>query len=198
MSLIEHQRLTVRVRRILLTLGLVGTGLTLSIALGLDAHGKTQRAQGTYDAIVVAGCRVLEGGTPSEALERRVQLAVRLWRDGRAPRVILTGGVGTYPPSEAQAAAGVAHKLGVPRAALVLETNSRSTAENARFARRLTRARRVLIVTDSYHVYRARWVFRQHFESVDAVGSLAPLGSRAAGAIREVAAVIVYRVLALF
>lgn len=169
--------------------------LAVLIAAGaLDTFGRLQRASGSYDVIVVAGCRVLEGGIPSVALERRVALAVRHWKDGRAPRIILTGGVGSFPPAEAEAAATVARRLGVPASALVLESRSTSTAENARFARRLTNAKRVLLVTDSYHVYRARWVFRQYFASVDAVGSLAPPTTRIAGALREVAAVVYHRV----
>ena len=81
----------------------------------------------------------------------------------------------------------------MPAEALRLETRSTSTLENARFARQMTQARRILLVTDSYHVYRARWVFRRHFASVDAVGSLAPPWTRVAGALREVAAVVLYR-----
>jgi uncharacterized SAM-binding protein YcdF (DUF218 family) len=122
-----------------------------------------------------------------------VHLAVEHWKRGKAPVIILTGGVGTYPPSEAEAAARVARGLGVPDTALVLETRSASTRENAIFARALTQARRILLVTDSYHVYRARWVFRQHFNEVDAVGSLAPPRTRVVGALREVLAVVAYR-----
>ena len=179
--------------RIMVVVAVSGAVLVAVVAFGLDAFGRLQQARGRYDAIVVAGCRVLEGGRPSVALERRVELAVQHWKRGRAPLIILTGGVGTYPPSEAEAAAGVARRLGVPEAALILEARSTSTAENARFARQRSRAQRILLVTDSYHVYRARWVFRHHFPKVDAVGSLAPPATRIAGALREVAAVVVYR-----
>lgn len=171
--------------------------LFVFMAFFLDVFGKSRQPNGTYDAIVVAGCRVLPNGQPSPALERRVRLAVEQWKRGQAPIIVLTGGVGTYPPSEAEASANVARGLGVPDSALILEARSTSTRENALFARALTNARRILLVTDSYHVYRARWVFRQHFGEVDAVGSLAPPSARIFGALREVLAVVAYRLRAL-
>lgn len=178
-------------------MGLCAVLLWSLAAIGLDRYGSALRADSRYDVIVVAGCRVLKGGQASPALERRVQLAVARWRAGQAPRIVLTGGFGTFPPSEAEAAAQVARGLGVPASALVLETASRSTLENARLARRLTDAQRVLLVTDSYHVYRARWVFRQYFATVEAVGSVAPASSRVAGSLREVGALVLYRLRAL-
>jgi hypothetical protein len=45
----------------------------------------------TADAIVVLGCRVDDGGLPSERMRRRMALAVALYRDGRAPLLVLSG-----------------------------------------------------------------------------------------------------------
>src|SRR5690606_5264267 len=114
--------------------------------------------------IVVLGCRVRPDGSASLALARRTRHAAALYRRGLAPRIVLTGGVGAHPPSEARAAAAIARAEGVPEEALILEERSTSTEENAREARRRIDARRVLVVTDAYHVFRAERVFRRHFE----------------------------------
>lgn len=160
----------------------------LAAAGWLDGYGLSQvPGRGPFDAIVVAGCRVLPNGTASRALRRRTMQAVDLWRQGLAPTLVLTGGVGANPPSEARAAAAVAIALGVPEADIVLEERSTTTAENARFAAALTPARRVLVVTDSYHVLRCRVLFAQSFDSVRAVGSAPTPYYRAKGALREVA-----------
>lgn len=164
----------------------------LAAALALDRYGLREPPPGGYDAIIVPGCRVLPDGQPSVALARRTRHAVRLWREGRAPVIVLTGGLGDYPPTEAEAAAAVARNLGVPDSALVLETRSHSTETNAAYAARLVPARRVLAVTDSYHVYRCRMVFRRHFAEADAVGTAPPPYYRLRGALREVLAVIDY------
>ncbi len=161
-------------------------------ALALDAYGRRAApSSGQWDAIVVAGCRVMPDGRPSPALERRVRAAVALWKAGRAPLVVMTGGVGEHPPSEAEAAARLAHALGVPESALVRESQSTTTAENARFAARVVDARRVLIVSDTYHVLRCEWLFGRHFAEVRGVGSTPEPWPRVRFALREVGAVLV-------
>lgn len=174
---------------------LIGATLWAVVAGALDRYGQRSAPAGAWDAIVVAGCRVRPDGTASPALKRRTELAVELWREGRAPKIVLTGGVGKNPPSEARAAAAYAKGLGVPDDALVLEEKSTSTDENARYAADLIGRQRVLVVTDAYHVFRAERVFRRYFEDVRGVGSIGGTTVRVRGALREVAAVAVYAVL---
>ncbi|MEI6713887.1 MAG: YdcF family protein [Verrucomicrobiota bacterium] len=164
-------------------------------ALALDTWGKTRRAEGVYDAIIVAGCRVYPDGRPSPALEWRVRKAVELWEKGAAPRVVFTGGVGDFPPAEAEASARLAQELGMPRTVMLLEDRSTSTIENARNAAAELPAAaqmRVLVVTDAYHVFRARRLFAEFFGKVDAVGSTYGVVSRVRGAFREVLALCKY------
>jgi uncharacterized SAM-binding protein YcdF (DUF218 family) len=158
-------------------------------AWGLDTWGRTRTPRGAYDAVVVAGCRVYADGSPSPALAWRVRTAVDLWERGVAPRLVFTGGVGTFPPSEAAAAAALAASLGVPRSAIVIEDRSTSTEENARNAADKLDAARIVVVTDAYHVFRARRVFARYFAEVDAVGSTYGKWSRVRGALREVLAI---------
>ena len=167
-------------------------------AFGLDCWGKTRVPKGHYDAILVAGCRVYPNGRPSPALEWRVRKAVELWNQGAAPVVLFTGGIGDHPPSEAEASAQLATELGLPHSAAILEARSTSTLENAGYAAQLLpdpAGRRVLLVTDAYHVFRARRIFARFFGEVDAVSSTYGAWSRVRGAFREVLAVIKYAVL---
>lgn len=164
-------------------------------AFTLDRWGATRDPEGVYDAIIVAGCRVYPDGSPSPALAWRVGRAVQLWKAGHAPVILFTGGLGEYPPTEATAAATLARTLGVPANAVKLEDQSTSTEENARLgAERHPAYRRVLVVTDAYHVFRARRVFDRYFETVDAVASPYGAWSRVRGAYREVLAVAGYGV----
>ena len=96
--------------------------------------------------------------------------------------------MGKWPPSEATASANLAHQLGVPNSALVLEDHSTSTLENARYLRRLTNFQRIVIVTDSYHVRRCEWFFGKYFREVHGYGVISPIWDRAKGAFREVLA----------
>ncbi|MCB9597386.1 MAG: YdcF family protein [Sandaracinaceae bacterium] len=172
----------------LLTLG----ALYLGAAVLLDRHGRRALSSDRFDAIVVLGCRVHRTGRPSASLERRARRAAELWHEGRAPTVVLTGGLGDAPISEARAAAAILERLGVPTEALVLEERSTTTEENAREAAALVEARRVLVVTDAYHVLRAERVFRRHFGHAVGSGSIGPTSARVRGALREVAALGAY------
>jgi uncharacterized SAM-binding protein YcdF (DUF218 family) len=114
------------------------------------------------DAIVVLGC-TLHGDGPSPALVRRVECGVALLAGGAAPLLLLAGG-GKGARSEAAAMRAIALSRGAADAALLLEPRSRNTYENAIEAARLLRARgggTVILVSDRYHLPRARLQFRR-------------------------------------
>lgn len=174
-----------------------GLLLWLGGAWSVAAYGqRTLTVDEPYDAIIVCGARVYASGRPSTALVERVKVAAALYEQGAAPIFVTTGGAAESSLSEAEAAASTAELLGVPKTAIVLESESTSTEENARFAAQLVGARRVLVVTDAYHVLRAERVFGHYFEEVRGVGSHNPYRwPRMRGALREVAALVGYGVL---
>ena len=178
-----------RLRRFAPVILLMGLPVWTAAGIALDIYGHRVDPDGIWDAIVVAGCRVLPSGRPSLSLLRRTVKAVELWKRGLAPVIVLTGGVGEHPPAEAIAAAQVARSLGVPDSALVVEDRSRSTLENARFAHERLAANRVIVVTDAYHVLRCEWFFRLYFQRVQGVGVVSPWLERARGATREALAI---------
>ena len=166
--------------------------LWLTLAVALDRYGLRAPPLSPYDVIIVAGCRVHPSGQPSDALARRAERAVALWREGLAPEVIFTGGVGAGGVSEAAAAARHAESLGLPASVIRLEDQSSSTEENARYASLLAQGARVIVVSDAYHVWRAERVFGRYFPEVRGVGSVGPWSARIRGAAREVVAVAAY------
>ncbi|MGV3723653.1 MAG: YdcF family protein [Actinomycetota bacterium] len=154
-----------RSRRKYWVLGAVAAlvGCLLAMALRIDAYGQVDRAE-KADAIVVLGARVLPGGAAGDSLSSRTLRAVELYQRGIAPVILCTGGIGDNPPAEAKAAATLAAEHGVRDADLVLEEHSTSTRENAEFAARICRERgwkRVVVVSDPYHLYRARNDFKR-------------------------------------
>ncbi len=169
-----------------------GFPIWCGLAIALDRYGHRPDPGGHFDAIVVAGCRVMPNGQPSLCITRRTTKAVELWRRGLAPVIVLTGGIGAFPPAESSAAAAVARGLGVPDSAMILESKSTSTAENARFSRALVDFNRIVVVTDSYHVRRCEWLFGKYFGEVRGVGVAAPWPYRARGAFREALAYAYY------
>lgn len=100
---------------------------------------------------------------PDELHTSRIAAGARAWLAGRAPRVVLSGGLGKEGVSQAEAMAQVIVKMGVPRSALVLEKDSADTSENARLTAQWARehgARRIILVTSGVHMPRASTLFR--------------------------------------
>ena len=143
---------------------LVFFAFLLFIAFGifLDYYGHIEQAK-PADAIVILGASVLANNQPGDSLRARTEKAVFLYKKNIATKIICTGGLGENPPTEAFAAATLAHQLGVNSSDLLLEMKSTSTMENARFAAEICRKQgwsRVVIVSDPYHLWRAKRDFR--------------------------------------
>jgi uncharacterized SAM-binding protein YcdF (DUF218 family) len=87
---------------------------------------------------------------------------VKLYQEGLAAIIVCSGGLGTHPPTEAQAAARLAMDQGVPPEAIVLEEKGHSTVESAFFVSEIMRTRgwqRAIVVSDAYHLWRAKLLF---------------------------------------
>ena len=119
------------------------------------------------DVIIVLGAGMTDDGRPNWALSRRAEHAAELWHMGYAENIICTGGVGRnviIPRSEAEGCQEVLLGQGVPQSAIILEDTSRSTEENARNSQVIMQANgweTAILVSDSYHVFRARHIFNR-------------------------------------
>lgn len=106
------------------------------------------------DAIVV-----LEG----DLLERNVEGA-RLYKEGYAPRIVISGGDTTKRDYALPASEMVSDLLtkGVPEAAVILEEKSQNTRDQALEVMGMAKERgwkRIIIVASHYHQYRAFLTF---------------------------------------
>ncbi len=145
-------------------------------------------------AIVILGAAVWENG-PSPTLRRRTLHGAELFHAGRGDVVIVCGGLGRFPPSEAEAMAVLLSDTGVPPHAIRLEDTSTNTVENIRNALPILQAledENVLIVSDAYHLARARLIARR--EGLRVAVSAPKAGARwwpqVRGWVREVPGVI--------
>ncbi|HWR98130.1 MAG TPA: YdcF family protein [Candidatus Methanoperedens sp.] len=87
---------------------------------------------GTADAIVVLGAAQYDG-RPSPVFRARLDHAIALWREGRAPLLVVTGGRQEGDRlSEAATARDYATGQGVPAASIRMEDVGRSTLESLR------------------------------------------------------------------
>jgi uncharacterized SAM-binding protein YcdF (DUF218 family) len=137
-----------------------GAALLLVLASLYDAVERraAQDEVRRADAIVVLGSAVRPDGQPSASLRARTQRAIELYRDGYAPALFLTGGLGRFPPSEAAAMRRLALAGGVPESALALDETATSTQQSVANAARAAAGRgwtSVLVVSEPFHMLRA-------------------------------------------
>lgn len=133
-----------------------GTALLLALIASVGSTDWRAKA----DAILVLGSKVHADGTPSGSLVDRTRTACALWKEGLAPRIVLSGGRDPGAvASEPEAMRRIARDEGVPDEALVLDETGVDTASSVRFTARLARERgwgRVLAVSHDYHLARVR------------------------------------------
>lgn len=161
----------------LATVWLLGTPIVATIAGGfLEAwYPPFDRATAArFDAVVVLGGGVMGKGSlrPSDQLTglslQRTLCGVDRFAEGRAPRLVLSGGDATIfgeGPKEAVEMQRLAIRLGVPETAILLDDQSRTTYENAVGVKRALGQASILLVTSASHMPRAAALFRkQGFE----------------------------------
>lgn len=122
------------------------------------------RGETSPTVAVVLGAQILPGGRPSRTLEARTLHAAKLYAAGKVREVIVTGGVGENPPSEAMVMARILRENGVPEKAMILEEEALSTWDSAWLVARIAREngqKRVLAVTDPLHCARTVAAFRE-------------------------------------
>jgi uncharacterized SAM-binding protein YcdF (DUF218 family) len=110
------------------------------------------------DVILVLGSAVWPNEQPSPSLRARTERAIELYHEGYAPYLLLSGGLGRYPPEEAEVMRRLALAAGIPEQALILDQEARSTRESITSARVIMQEggwETALIVSDPFHIQRA-------------------------------------------
>jgi uncharacterized SAM-binding protein YcdF (DUF218 family) len=150
-----------RRRSIGFTLGLVlfATGVVYTVALAAVLVTSQQDQRRPVDAIVVLGAAQYNG-RPSPVLRARLDHAVTLYREGYAPLVVVTGGVGRGDTTS-EAIVGQRYLVAreVPEEDIVAQPVGRSTRTSMTAVGEWLRGRnlkRVLLVSDPFHMFRLR------------------------------------------
>jgi uncharacterized SAM-binding protein YcdF (DUF218 family) len=148
------------------------------VCLVAIAGWSRRSSSASADAIVVLGAAQY-GGRPSPVLRSRLDHALGLYKAGRAPRVVLTGG---RRPGDliSEAAAGRRYlvRRGIPNDRILLESTGRTSLASMQGAADVLRGQvdsladrrpRVLLVSDPFHMLRLDVLARMQ--------GLAPLSS---------------------
>lgn len=135
------------------------------------------------DCIIVLGCQVKADGTLSHMLRDRLERGLELYKQEAASKIIMSGDHGQVDYDEVNAMKQYAIENGVPSEDVFMDHAGFSTYETVYRARDIFEARKVIIVTQEYHLYRALYIAKQL--GVEAYGVSADLNRYAGQSIRD-------------
>ncbi len=151
--------------------------LCLALLCGVGALGVNQYVKGStkdqiitadtatthtdFDCILVLGCGVKEDGSPTLMLKERMDCGIALYQTKAAPKLLLSGDNGQVEYNEVETMRRLAAEQGIPAPDIFLDHAGFSTYESIYRAKEIFQAKKVLIVTQEYHLYRALYIANQ-------------------------------------
>ena len=141
---------------------------------------------GGFDCILILGCGVY-GDRPSHMLEDRLLTGTALY-PAAAPKLLMSGDNQSPDYDEVSAMVALAVRLGESEDGIQTDRLGLSTYESVARARAQHEGKRILIVTQRYHLYRALYIAEQM--GFDAFGVSADVRSYRGQSLREVREVL--------
>jgi uncharacterized SAM-binding protein YcdF (DUF218 family) len=121
--------------------------------------------QGQFDVLLVLGNPAKSDGSIGPIAQSRVLEAIRQYRAGVAPRLLMTGGAVQNQFVEAQVMMQFARSQGVPASAVFAEGKARNTVQNAYYSYQIMQAHdwtSVLVVSSPTHLRRASLILSHY------------------------------------
>lgn len=125
------------------------------------------------DCILILGAGVRKDGNPSDMLRDRIDTGMTLYLAGAAPKLLMSGDHGREGYDEVNVMRDRALAAGAESADVFMDHAGFSTYDSLYRARDVFEVKRVIIVTQSYHLPRALYIARSL--GLEAVGVSADL-----------------------
>ena len=168
--------------------------VALVAATGTDAAVRGAAAGRIFSAesvpaapvAIVFGAGLRQDGSPSFVLEGRLETVRRLYAEGKAGRILVSGDNRWEHYDEPSAMRSWLAERGVPDHAIARDFAGRRTLDTCQRAHRLWGVERAILVTHDYHLPRALFLARD--AGIDAAGVPAAWGWTRRAAGREIVA----------
>lgn len=168
MVIIMKKRIVLRLLCAFVCLGVLGAVSVLGINLTVKAAGNgtvltSEEAAKleNVDCILVLGCLVRDNGIPSAMLEDRLKRGVELFHLGAAPKLLMSGDHGRTNYDEVDAMKTYAVERGIASKDVFMDHAGFSTYESIYRAKEIFGAKKIIIVTQQYHLYRALYIAQE-------------------------------------
>lgn len=114
-----------------------------------------------FDCIIVLGCSVRPNGAPSSMLNDRLDTGIKAYKFGAAPKIIMSGDHGTEEYDEVNTMKKYAIEHNVPSSDIFMDHAGFSTYDSIYRANEIFGAKKILIVSQEYHLYRAIFIAKR-------------------------------------
>ena len=109
------------------------------------------------DCILILGAGVW-GNRPSPMLEDRLEEGIKLYQEGISEKLLMTGDHGSAEYDEVNTMKDYALSKGIPSEDVFMDHAGFSTYESIYRAKAIFKAKKVIIITQKYHLYRALYI----------------------------------------
>ena len=142
---------------------IVATGVSLSSSTPMSKTRKDRllrlsRRRLDADCILIFGCGVWDDGTPTPMLSDRLKTGIEIYNAGGGDRLLMSGDHGRADYDEVNAMKKFAVDRGIESGAVFMDHAGFSTYESVFRAKEVFKAKKVILVTQEYHLYRALYV----------------------------------------
>ena len=143
---------------IIIGLAVLGINLYVKIFTKDQIIGKNDYSNlEDIDCILVLGAGVW-GDKPSPMLEDRLNQAIELYKNNVSTKIIMSGDHGTEYYDEVNIMKKYAIEKGVPSADIFMDHAGFSSYDSIYRAKAIFGAKKIVIVTQKYHLYRALYI----------------------------------------
>lgn len=146
------------VRIALLALAALAAGIVVRTAVRIERQSTRDESR-PADVILILGAAEYRG-RPSPVLKARLDHGLELYREKKAPLILTTGGAGGDPTfTEGEVGRAYLTRRGVPSEAILVEAEGETTMQSLAAAAEIMRRMSLgscIVVSDGYHIYRAK------------------------------------------
>ncbi len=156
------KKLIVRFAILLISMGFVGIIALFCINLYITSSVKGRVVTvnesvkiKNLDCIIILGAGVWKNNTPSPMLKDRLDQGIELYKAGVSNRLLMSGDHGRTNYDEVNVMKQYAIDAGVPSEDIFMDHAGFSTYESMYRARDIFQVKKMLVITQKYHMYRS-------------------------------------------
>lgn len=156
----------VKIGILLICIGLIGGILSFMIhsyirntaERHMVSYKEMEQIDQTYEAILILGAKVYSETSISDILKHRLEIGYQLYVQGVADKIIVSGDHNTEDYDEVIAMKHYLMQKGVPREAIYMDHAGLNTYDSMYRAKYVFCVRRIVAVTQEYHLFRAVYI----------------------------------------